>query len=461
MRETIPLTDGMFEAILESIDEGIHVVDNRGMTIYYNEIAANHDGLQVGDVLGTHYLEAFPSLSKETSTLSHVLTTRKPIFNKDQTYRNMKGHLISTINTTLPIVVNGHLEGAVEIARDLSRIKILSDKVMELQSKINRKTVKEFDNGTIYTFEHILTNDPVFIKVKDRAQKAAVLHSPVLVYGETGTGKELLVQAIHNASKRVGPFIAQNCAALPASILESILFGTSKGSFTGAEEREGLFELANGGTLFLDEINSMPIDVQAKLLRVLEDGVIRRVGAGKTRKVDVRIIAAMNEEPESALEAKRLRVDLFYRLNVIYLRLPPLRERKEDISNLIAHFIKKYNDKFHKNIRGVDQKSATLLSSRHWHGNVRELEHVIQSAMNFAEGHTLTFDDFEVLLPENQSRVTAPLRDVLLKTEYDLIKQAMNVSQGNVKKAAEQLGIPRQTLQYKLSKHPLSQSAEY
>lgn len=446
------LTEGMFEAILESIDEGIHVIDNHGITIYYNEMAAKHDGLLVEDVLGKHYLEAFPSLSKETSTLSHVLTTRKAIFNKDQTYRNMKGKLISTINTTLPIVVKGHLEGAVEIARDISRIKTLSDKVMELQSKMNKKTVKEYDDGTSFTFDHILTNDSLFMQVKERAKKAATLHSPVLVYGETGTGKELLVQSIHNASKRSGPFIAQNCAALPSSILESILFGTTKGSFTGAEEREGLFELADGGTLFLDEINSMPMDVQAKLLRVLEDGVIRRIGAGKTRKVDVRIIAAMNEEPELALDDKRLRVDLYYRLNVIYLRIPPLRDRYGDIPELLHHFINKYNVKFNKQITAIDENAELLLLQRSWQGNVRELEHVIQSAMNFAEGTVLLERDFPMLVPETSGEVGNSLPDTLRKTETDYIQRAMKNCRGNVKKAAEQLGIPRQTLQYKLMK---------
>ena len=461
MTDNISITDGMFKAILESIDEGIHVVDNEGTTIYYNEIAAKHDGLQVKDVLGKHYLEVFPSLSKETSTLSHVMSSRKAIYNKDQTYRNMKGRLISTVNTTLPIVVNGELEGAVEIARDISRIKTLSDKVMELQAKINKNTVSEFDNGTTYTFDHILTNDDGFKKVKARARKAADLHSPVLVYGETGTGKELIVQAIHNASKRSGPFIAQNCAALPATILESILFGTTKGSFTGAEEREGLFELANGGTLFLDEINSMPIDVQAKLLRVLEDGVIRRVGAGKTRKVDVRIIAAINEEPEVALQAKRLRVDLFYRLNVIYLRLPPLRQRRSDIPDLIAHFIDKYNRKFNKKVKTIDAKASALLSERYWQGNVRELEHVIQSAMNFVESEKLFSSDFPMLLPEpKQEILTEPLRETLVRTERHLIEQAMLHCDGNVQKAAKQLRIPRQTLQYKLLKLSKSHSAE-
>lgn len=452
-KQNISITEGMFKAILESIDEGIHVVDHEGTTIYYNEIAAKHDGLNLDDVLGKHYLEAFPSLSKETSTLSYVISTKKPIYNKDQTYRNVKGRFVSTINTTLPILVDGNLVGAVEIARDISRVKKLSDKVMELQAKLTNNTAVDFDNGTSYTFSDIITFDENFLKVKKWAQQAAQQHSPVLVYGETGTGKELLIQAIHNASGRKGAFIAQNCAALPSSILESILFGTTKGTFTGAEERQGLFELADNGTLFLDEINSMPVEVQAKLLRVLEDGVIRRVGAVKTRRVDVRIIAAMNEEPEIALKEKRLREDLYYRLNVVYLRIPPLRDRIADIPYLVDHFICKYNHKFNKNVSSIDQEAMEVLCDRRWSGNVRELEHVIQSAMNFAEEDCLVAEDFPFLLEaKGKISTSQSLREVLHHTEARLIEKAMENSGGNVQKAAKQLQIPRQTLQYKLSK---------
>ncbi|WP_270181971.1 sigma-54 interaction domain-containing protein [Alkalihalobacillus sp. CinArs1] len=448
------MTDGMFQAILESIDEGIHAVNSEGLTIYYNEIAAKHDGLNVEDVLGKHYLEAFPSLSKETSTLSYVLSTKKPIFNKDQTYRNVRGSLVSTINTTLPIIVNDELVGAVEIARDISRIKKLSDKVMELQAKLTNNTSKEFDNGTSYTFTDIITSDETFLKVKKWARMAAQQVSPVLVYGETGTGKELIIQSIHNASGRKGAFIAQNCAALPSSILESILFGTSKGTFTGAEERPGLFELADKGTLFLDEINSMPVEIQAKLLRVLEDGVIRRVGAVKTRRVDVRIIAALNEEPELALKEKRLREDLFYRLNVVYLKIPPLRERRGDIPDLIHHFIQKYNTVLNKNVQSIEKAALSLLCDRKWQGNVRELEHVIQSAMNFSETDKLLIEDFPAIqISETPMQSSGSLRDVLRHTEVRLIEKAMESAGGNIQKAAKQLQIPRQTLQYKLSKY--------
>ena len=186
--------------------------------------------------------------------------------------------------------------------------------------------------------------------MKDEARKLAKSDSPILVYGESGTGKELFVQGIHHASHRAnGPFIAQNCAAIPETLLESILFGTAKGSYTGAVERKGLFELADGGTLFLDELHTMPIELQAKLLRVLEDGLVRRVGSAQNISVDVRVIAAMNIHPNVAVENQKLRSDLYYRLNVFTFSLLPIRERKEDILFLTDYFIQFFNKKLQKN----------------------------------------------------------------------------------------------------------------
>ena len=195
--------------------------------------------------------------------------------------------------------------------------------------------------------------------------------------------KELFVHAIHNASKRKDkPFITQNCAALPANLLEGILFGTAKGGFTGAEDRQGLFELAHGGTLFLDEINSMPLELQSKLLRVLQDGSFRPVGQTKTINVDVRIITATNIPPEEAVKYKLLRKDLYYRLNVISLSIPPLRERKDDIPILTNYFIDKLNQKLGKSVKGVSKEVMDIFISNPWEGNVRELENLIEGIMS-------------------------------------------------------------------------------
>jgi len=455
----------ILHSILSTIDEGIHAVDANGVTIFYNHVAAKLDGVEGEEVLGKHVLDVFPSLTVETSTLLKVIHTRKPIHNQHQSYYNIRGVLIDTVNTTLPITVNGEIVGAVEIAKDLTRIKQLSEKLLDLQAKVEPATSQpqptKGESGAKYQLIDIITNDLSFKHLKEKAAKVAKTSSPILVYGETGTGKELFVQAIHNASPRKSaPFIAQNCAAIPSSLLEGILFGTSKGSYTGATERPGLFEIANGGTLFLDEINSMPLDIQAKLLRVLENGLIRRVGGTKENLVNVRIIAAMNEPAEKCIEEKTLRSDLYFRLNVVNLNIPPLRERKGDIAILAEHFVRKYNFQFGKLVTQISDEVLELFHAYSWPGNVRELEHAIESAMNIMDGHTITIEHipqhiagFEGTSIHETNRINLkPLREALMETERKLITEALRKTDGNIQQAAKLLNIPRQTLQYKLTK---------
>ncbi|MED0668220.1 sigma-54 interaction domain-containing protein [Pseudobacillus badius] len=457
----------MIQAILGTIDEGIHAVDANGITVFYNHVAAKHDAVEREEVLGKHLLEAFPSLSPATSTLMKVIQTGEPIYNQHQSYYNIRGTLIDMVNTTLPIKVDGELVGAVEIAKDLTKVKQLSEKLIDLQAKVEtgqrKKKAATTQAGAKYHVTDIITNDAAFEQLKKKALKVAATSSPILIYGETGTGKELLVQSIHNASPRQSEaFIAQNCAAIPSSLLEGILFGTAKGSYTGAVDRPGLFELADGGTLFLDEINSMPLDIQAKLLRVLENGVIRRVGGTKEHEVNVRIIAAMNEPAEVCLREKTLRSDLYYRLNVINLQIPPLRNRKGDIPLLTDHFVQKYNFLFGKLVTKVAEEVKAIFNRYNWPGNVRELEHAIESAMNVMDGDIITLDHIPLHItgeapPENGSAAPLqPLRQALMETEENLIRQALAETGGNIQKAAKLLEIPRQTLQYKLTKLGLS-----
>ncbi|MFV2048985.1 sigma-54 interaction domain-containing protein [Metabacillus sp. YM-086] len=454
-------TKQMLEAILESIDEGIHAVNSEGITIFYNQVAAKHDGVEVEEVLGKHVLEVFPSLNWQTSTLLKVIETGNSIYQQSQTYKNSKGQLIDTVNTTLPIKVGNNIVGAVEIAKDFTKVKQLSQKLLELQEKMNGQQSKPITiSGAKYEWDHFVTACEEINELKRLAKKAANSTSPVMVYGETGTGKELMVQAIHNGSVRKnGPFIAQNCSSLPESLLESILFGTKKGSYTGAVDRAGLFELAHGGTLFLDEIHTMPLDFQAKLLRVLEDGVIRRVGGVDSYSVDVRVIVAMNEHPYICMEKKQLRTDLYYRLNVFFLELPPLRKRTGDIPLLIHHFIQKYNYNFGKLVIHIDEKVISLLEGHSWPGNVRELEHVIEYAMNMVENEdTLTIHHLPSFIKDKipaEKDVIKSFREVVEKTEKDLIQQALHKTNGNVLKASELLELPRQTLQYKMKKYKI------
>lgn len=469
--DRLPLSDTveMLKAILGTIDEGIHVVDANGISIFYNHVAAELDGLTAEEVLGKPLLEVFPSLSEESSTLHQVIVNGKPIYNQTQTYTNWRGVHVETVNTTLPVYVENRLVGAVEVAKDIRKLRELSDRLLDLQAQVGKGRVKkskttETDSVT-YRFEDILTSSHALQQVIDRAKRAARTHSPVLIYGETGTGKELLVQSIHHASNRQAQsFIAQNCAALPASLLEGILFGTTKGSFTGAEDRPGLFELANGGTLFLDELNSMPLDLQAKLLRVLQDGQIRRIGSTKSVQVDVRVIAAMNEEPSQVVKLGLLRPDLYYRLNVVSFEIPPLRKRKEDIPLLTKHFLDKYNRLFRMQITLVDRVVEQYFQQYDWPGNVRELEHTIEAAMNLVEGDRIMADHLPyhfvdriqgrhdaTVFQQEDSQNLPNLRDALRETEERLIQQALRLTNGNVKQAAQRLGIPRQTLQYKLT----------
>ncbi|KYH34933.1 arginine utilization regulatory protein RocR [Clostridium tepidiprofundi DSM 19306] len=308
-----------------------------------------------------------------------------------------------------------------------------------------------------YDFTDIIGKNERILNAKHKALKVANTNSPVLIYGETGTGKELFVQAIHNNScRRNKPFIAQNCAAIPNELFESVLFGTIKGSFTGAEARKGIFEAADGGTLYLDELNSMPVELQAKFLRTLQEGTIMRVGDSKIKKIDVRIISSVNENPEFLVEKGKLRKDLFYRLNVVRIDLPPLRERKEDIPVLVNYFIDKFNCKFKMNIKGIDKNVLEKFILREWHGNIRELEHDIEAAFNECDGDILHLNDFEKCkYGEFDNCENKGLKYDIMKFEKQKIKEALVICNNNISETAKYLCIPRQTLQYKIKKYNL------
>ncbi|QUH19802.1 sigma-54 interaction domain-containing protein [Alkaliphilus sp. B6464] len=456
-----------FEKILDHVGEGVQVIDISGKIVFCNTFAAQLDNVCREEAIGKYILDIYPSLTEETSTILQAIKTKEPILNMQQTFLNYKGHKITTVNSSIPILDGEEILGVLEVSRDITEVKALSEKLVDLQERLYSNTgasKKTREKGMAkYTTKDLIGNSEVMLKLKHRILKAGETQSPVIVFGETGTGKELVVQSIHNASKRKDrPFVAQNCAALPASLLESILFGTVKGSFTGAEDRAGLFELANGGTLFLDEINSMPVELQAKLLRVLQEGYIRRVGDIRTRDVDVRVIAAMNIDPVEAVEKGNLRKDLFYRLNVVSIRVPHLAERKEDIQHLVKFFVRRFNYRLHKQVLGVTDEIMDIFMTYDWPGNVRELEHIIEGAMNVMDGRFIEKDDLSYHLPINQYgyqnkniKEDLDLKGRLEKVEKQYIQEALNSSSGNITNAAKELGIPRQTLQYKKIKYNL------
>lgn len=465
-----------FEQILNNVEEAIHVVDCDGVTVYYNRAAAEIDGWNVADVIGRHVLQVYPSLTLETSSMMRVLATGQPIVNQQQTIVNRTGRTFTLHYSTFPLYRNGVLVGACDMARDITKIKELAERVTELQAELldakspGRRRTKSQEAGCSarYTFNDIVGTHDSIVKLKILGQRVAGTSSPVLVLGETGSGKELVVQAIHNASARKsGPFIAQNCAAFPVTLLESILFGTVKGSFTGAEDRPGLFELADGGTLFLDEINSMPLELQSKLLRVLQDGTLRRIGDSRLRQVDTRVIACSNVDPEEAVRRKELRVDLYYRLNVVSMRVPPLRERKSDIPALTNHFVNLYNNRMGCAVTRVSDEVSRAFQAHSWPGNVRELQHSIEHAMNVVSGKVIELehlpDGLRQYGEERSRRYPEPdnsvprrtLPEILRTIERNSLAQALEECDGNISRAAAYLGIPRQTIQYKLKIYSL------
>lgn len=444
--------------ILDCLEEGIHIIDSNGIIIYYNSFAQRIDGIDREKVQGQHLLEIYPSLTEKSSTLLTVMRTGKPIYKKEQTFLNYKGEKITTINTSIPIKTNEKMVGAMEISKDITTVKKMSEEIVDLQSKLysaedDKDGYFEEDRAK-FSFNDIVGRNKQIIELKSLALRAAETDVSVMVSGDTGTGKELFVQAIHNESRRRDkPFIAQNCAALPANLLEGILFGTSKGGFTGAEDRPGLFELADGGTLFLDEINSMPLELQSKLLRVLQDGRLRRVGAIDTKDVDVRVISAINTSPMEALEEKQLRRDLFYRLNVVSFEVPRLRDRKDDIPILTDYFIKKFNRRFNKKIKGLDDRVKSLFQNYRWDGNVRELEHLLEGIISIIDGDIIEMEDLPLKFRQHQVvEEGISLNEKLEFKEKELIEEALLEVDGNVTRAAELLKIPRQTLQYRIKK---------
>lgn len=309
----------------------------------------------------------------------------------------------------------------------------------------------------------VIGSSPAWRKLCEMVEQIAPSRATVLITGESGTGKELIAGLIHHLSPRADqPFVTLNAAALPATLLEAELFGHEKGAFTGAQQRKaGRFELADGGTLFLDEIGDMPSEVQIKILRVLQDGAFERLGSTRTLRVDVRVVAATNKDLMQEVEAGRFRLDLYYRLNVITLHLPALRERREDIPLLVAHFLRKYAEQNNKEVSGIQQQALQCLQHYDWPGNVRELENVVERAVVLAKEPTIgtgelpgPFQEKE-LLPTPSDHFVLPLHATLADIEREAIAQALQHSAGNRQATARSLNIGVATLYRKLKEYQL------
>lgn len=464
---------------LNSLDY-VLVVD-RDLNIIFNTRYESKINETVQDVIREEYMnknffEAYPSVNRAYSSVVECITTGEVVIRKFQYVTDYTGRAMCSHNITVPIIRKGQLMGAVELAKDITTVdsaEFLNNEETKAFDEVAEEIKKQTE---IITFDKILTSSTSMLKNIEKAKFLMKLPNPTLIYGETGTGKELFAQAMINQSEiSRNKVVIQNCAAVPENLIEAILFGTTRGVYTGAENKKGLFEQADGGILFLDELSAMPYHVQGKLLRVIQDGSFRPLGGNIEKKVNVKIIAAMNIDPVYAMENKILRDDLFYRFSSSMIKLLPLRERREDIEYYVRYFIAEFNKVYGKNIKGFDDELKEVLLKYRWDGNVRELKHLVESMVGIAREEILGVRDLPAYVYDKVSghqsgtvereRIKNPysqadlkniknfqLKTALAKKEEELIMQALEYAGGNKTKAAQLLGIPRQTLKYKIDK---------
>lgn len=425
------------ETVLEVAYEGVAVLDEQGRITLVNARFCNKLGEPRGQVVGQNISRFIPS-TDNTIALKVLEINGKPC-----------------VISTLPITKEGSIKGfVIKIYEDLDQLTDVMQQLHRLNMQLDYYKDELYKaNGTSYTISSIVCNDERIATLKFQVLQVAKSSSTVLITGESGTGKELFAHSIHNASiRRKEPFIKVNCSAIPAELAEAELFGYEEGSFTGARKqgKPGKFELADGGTIFLDEIGDMPIILQSKLLRVIQEKEIERVGAVKVRKVDVRIIAATNRDLKRLVVEGNFREDLYFRINVVELVIPPLRERQPDIPVLVDYFIHKYNNLFSRKVEGVSPAALEALVSYSWPGNIRELENIIERMLNYKEAGVISIQDVPgEIRREVKSSVLTGQR--LADIEQEAIQAALRDADGNKSKAARLLGISRSKLYEKLS----------
>lgn len=385
---------------------------------------------------------------------------------------------VTTETPGIPVIVltgHGTVENAVEAMRsgaydfltkplNLDRLSLLVKRALQNRELVlqHRELEREIEGRK--SFEHIIGKSPSIVKVFDVVKRVAPTKASVLITGESGVGKELIANALHNLSPRKdSPFIKVHCAALAETLLESELFGHEKGSFTGAVSRKrGRFELAHGGTIFLDEIGEINQAVQIKILRVLQEKKFERVGGEETLEVDVRVITATNRDLEKEIAEGRFREDLFYRLNVVCIDVPPLRERKDDLPLLISAFIKEFAEENGKKIDGVEAKARSALFAYDWPGNIRQLRNCIESAVVMTSGTVITIDDLppSIRSIDETPSIRIPVGVTMAEAEKQVILQTLSQQNGNKSRTAEVLDIGRKTLHRKLGEYGLDSKLE-
>ncbi len=445
----------LLQSIIDSLSDAVSVVDEKGIGIMINRAYTKITGLSEEDVINK---PATVDIAEGESVHLRVLQTGRPIRGVRMKVGPFRREVIVNCD---PLIIDGKIKGSVGIIHDISELR----KVME-ELERTRHLVRRLESR--YTFEDIIGNDKHLQEVIERGRQAAVTPACVLLRGECGTGKELFAHAIHHASDRsTGPFIRVNCASLTDTLLESELFGYADGAFTGARKggRKGYFEEAEGGTLFLDEIGAMGKEAQARLLRAIQEGEIIRVGESRSRRIDVRIIAATNADLEIMVEENRFRKDLYYRLNVFPVEMPPLREIKSDIPLLVKHFLARYAQEYGRT--GIDVSPAVFrrLKAYDWPGNMRELQNVISRALiNLGREEKLIEEKHLMIsIAEKTAKDCSPgaplqgtLNELHLSWEKEIILQALEQAGGNKAETARILDISIRNLYNKLNRHKIT-----
>jgi len=431
----------------DELAEGCLIVDREVRVVMISDRYAANLGVDPAKVLGQEIETFLPN-----SLMRQVVVTGKPILLE---IFETQGHAL--VVSRMPIrEEDGTVAGAMAFAlySDLEPLKPFIDRFSQLQTELAHAHRKLDEvRRSKYTFSSFLGNSHGTMETKRLARRAALLHAPVLLRGETGTGKELLAHAIHAGGPRAErPFVSVNVAAIPETLLEAEFFGVAPGAYTGAERkhRPGKFELADGGTLFLDEIGDMPVALQAKLLRVLQDQEVEPLGSNRVIRVDVRIMAATSRDLEAMVNLGTFRKDLFYRLNVLTIPIPPLRERKGDLELLCEHLLEKIGHQNGSLCRELSPGAMALLERHPWPGNVRELENVLERVMLNTDAHTLEAEDFAELAgtaPAPARKATSTtLAGAVEEAEHQVLAEALEACHGNMAQAARRLGIGRTTL---------------
>lgn len=443
--------EDIMDDIIELTCDGFVVVDEVGRIALISDKYCKFLGIVKEQVLGKHVADVI-----ENTRMHIVVETGKAEFNEAQ---EIKGNYM--IANRVPIIRRGEIIGAIGtvVFKNVDELFKLHNALLDMERKLESyKGRLKLENSITYSFSDIIGSSLVIQDTKKLAEKAAQTDSNVLLLGESGTGKELFAHAIHGSSNRAnGPFVKINCAAIPRELLESELFGYEAGSFTGARKngKAGKFEIAHHGTIFLDEIGDMPLYMQVKLLRVIQEREVERVGSSKHRKVDVRIIAATNKNLEEMVKSKSFREDLYYRLNVMSISIPPLRVRDGDIQLLSSYFLGRIGRRFNKACSGITSGAMNKLLAYHWPGNIRELQNVIERAYNLIDNGEAI--DRKHLAKEISGWIEykeiRPLEETMRETEIKALQEAIESCRGNKSKVAKLLNISRATLYEKMNRY--------